>query len=50
MNWPARNRNLLASIVPNIGTTPDELAAIIAADRVHWAPIVKAAGFAANTR
>jgi tripartite-type tricarboxylate transporter receptor subunit TctC len=30
------------------GTTPDELASIMAADRVRWAPIVKATGFHAN--
>jgi len=27
------------------GTTPEALAAIIAADTVRWAPVVKAAGF-----
>jgi tripartite-type tricarboxylate transporter receptor subunit TctC len=32
------------------GTTPDELAAIIAADTAHWAPIVRAAGFSADGR
>jgi len=32
------------------GTTPDELAAIIAADTAYWAPIVRAAGFAADGR
>jgi tripartite-type tricarboxylate transporter receptor subunit TctC len=32
------------------GTTPDELAAIIAADTAHWAPIVRAAGFAGGGR
>jgi tripartite-type tricarboxylate transporter receptor subunit TctC len=30
------------------GTTPDELAAIMAADTARWAPIVKATGFHAN--
>jgi tripartite-type tricarboxylate transporter receptor subunit TctC len=30
------------------GTTPDELAAIMAADTARWAPIVKATGFQAN--
>lgn len=30
------------------GTTPEEFAAIMAADIAHWAPIVKAAGFQAN--
>ena len=32
------------------GTTPDELAAIVAADTAFWAPIVRAAGFAADAR
>lgn len=30
------------------GTTPDELAAVIAADRARWAPVVKASGFRAD--
>lgn len=30
------------------GTTPEELAAIMAADTVHWAAIVKASGFTAE--
>ncbi len=30
------------------GTTPHELAAIVAADRAYWAPIVKATGFVAE--
>ncbi len=30
------------------GTTPDELAAIMAADAAHWIPIVKASGFVAE--
>jgi len=32
------------------GTTPEELAAIIAADTARWSPIVSAAGFAADGR
>jgi tripartite-type tricarboxylate transporter receptor subunit TctC len=32
------------------GTTPDELAAIVAADTAFWAPIVRAAGLAADAR
>jgi tripartite-type tricarboxylate transporter receptor subunit TctC len=30
------------------GTTPEELAAIMAADTARWAPIVKASGFSAD--
>jgi tripartite-type tricarboxylate transporter receptor subunit TctC len=30
------------------GTTPEQLAAIMAADTAHWAPIIKAAGFSAE--
>lgn len=30
------------------GTTPEELAEIIAAERLRWAPIVKASGFRAD--
>jgi tripartite-type tricarboxylate transporter receptor subunit TctC len=42
-----RLRNL--SIEPT-GTTPEALAAIMAADTARWAPIIKAAGFAAEPR
>jgi tripartite-type tricarboxylate transporter receptor subunit TctC len=30
------------------GTTPEQLAAIMAADTARWAPIVKASGFTAE--
>ena len=30
------------------GTTPAELAAIMAADTARWAPIIKASGFTAD--
>ncbi|HLB13620.1 MAG TPA: tripartite tricarboxylate transporter substrate-binding protein [Burkholderiales bacterium] len=44
-----RNKLMDLGLEPT-GTTPDELAAIIAADTAHWAPIVRAAGFAADGR
>ena len=39
---------LLARGFEPTGTTPDELAAIIAADLAYWRPIVKASGFRAD--
>ena len=47
---PAIREKLLDLGMEPTGTTPDELAAIIAADTAHWAPIVRAAGFAADDR
>jgi tripartite-type tricarboxylate transporter receptor subunit TctC len=47
---PAIREKLMDLGVEPTGTTPDELAAIIAADTAHWAPIVRAAGFAADSR
>ena len=50
LRTPAIREKLLDLGVEPTGTTPDELAAIIAADTAHWAPIVRAAGFAADGR
>jgi len=50
LRTPAIREKLLDLGVEPTGTTPDELAAIIAADTAHWAPIVRAAGFAAEGR
>jgi tripartite-type tricarboxylate transporter receptor subunit TctC len=47
---PAIREKFLDLGLEPTGTTPDELAAIIAADTAHWKPIVKAAGFAADGR
>jgi tripartite-type tricarboxylate transporter receptor subunit TctC len=44
-----RNKLMDLGVEPT-GTTPDELASIIAADTAHWAPLVRAAGFAADGR
>jgi tripartite-type tricarboxylate transporter receptor subunit TctC len=30
------------------GTTPEQLAAIMAADSAHWGPIIRASGFRAD--
>lgn len=50
LRTPAIREKLLDLGVEPTGTTPEELAAIIAADTAHWAPIVRAAGFAADGR
>jgi len=50
LRMPAIREKLMDLGVEPTGTTPDELAAIIAADTAHWAPIVRAAGFAADGR
>jgi tripartite-type tricarboxylate transporter receptor subunit TctC len=44
-----RDRLMDLGVEPT-GTTPDELAAIIAADTAYWGPVVRAAGFAAEGR
>ena len=50
LQTPAIREKLIDLGMEPTGTTPDELAAIIAADTAHWAPIVRAAGFAADDR
>ena len=50
LRTPEIRDKLTALGVEPTGTTPDELAAIIAADTAHWAPILRAAGFAADGR
>jgi tripartite-type tricarboxylate transporter receptor subunit TctC len=50
LRTPATREKLMDLGVEPTGTTPDELAAIMAADTAHWAPVVKAAGFAAEGR
>ena len=47
---PTIRAKLIELGVEPTGTTPDELAAIIAADTAHWVPVVRAAGFAADRR
>jgi tripartite-type tricarboxylate transporter receptor subunit TctC len=42
---PELRAKLVALGVEPTGTTPEQLAAIMAADTAHWAPIIKAAGF-----
>jgi tripartite-type tricarboxylate transporter receptor subunit TctC len=42
-----RERFLSLGVEPT-GTTPEALAAIMAADTARWAPIVKASGFTAE--
>jgi tripartite-type tricarboxylate transporter receptor subunit TctC len=50
LRTPALREKLLELGLEPTGTTPDELAAIIAADTAHWAPVVRAAGFSADGR
>jgi tripartite-type tricarboxylate transporter receptor subunit TctC len=50
LRTPAVREKLMDLGVEPTGTTPDELAAIIAADTAHWTPIVRAAGFAVDGR
>jgi len=50
LRTPALREKLMDLGLEPSGTTPEELAAIIAADTAHWAPIVRAAGFAADGR
>lgn len=50
LRTPAVRGKFTSLGVEPTGTTPDELAAIIAADTAHWTPIVKAAGFAPEAR
>jgi len=42
---PELRAKLVALGVEPTGTTPEQLASIMAADTAHWAPIIKAAGF-----
>jgi tripartite-type tricarboxylate transporter receptor subunit TctC len=42
-----RDKYLRLGVEPT-GTTPEELAAIMAADTARWAPIIKASGFSAD--
>lgn len=45
---PEMREALVARGFEPTGTTPDELGAVIAADRARWAPVVKASGFRAD--
>lgn len=48
LRTPAIREKYLALGVEPTGTTPEELAAIIAADTARWAPIIKASGFSVD--
>jgi len=48
LRTPAVKDKLIALGLEPTGTTPEELAAIMVADTVRWAPIVKASGFTAD--
>ena len=48
LRTPEIKQRFLSLGVEPTGTTPDELAAIMAADTARWAPIVKASGFSAE--
>jgi tripartite-type tricarboxylate transporter receptor subunit TctC len=50
LQTPALREKLMELGLEPTGTTPEELAAIIAAATAHWAPIVRAAGFPAEGR
>jgi tripartite-type tricarboxylate transporter receptor subunit TctC len=45
---PAFREKLAALGLEPSGTTPDGLAAIMAADTAYWRPIIKASGFTAE--
>lgn len=45
---PAMRERLVAMGGEATGTTPEELAAIIAADTARWRPVIKASGFTAD--
>jgi tripartite-type tricarboxylate transporter receptor subunit TctC len=48
LRTPAVKDKLIALGLEPTGTTPEELAAIMVADTVRWAPIVKGSGFTAD--
>jgi tripartite-type tricarboxylate transporter receptor subunit TctC len=50
LRTPAVRAKFATLGVESTGTTPDELAAIIAADTAHWTPVVRAAGFSPESR
>ena len=45
---PAVREKLIKLGLEPTGTSPEELASIMAADTTHWAPIIKASGFTAD--
>ena len=45
LRTPELREKLIRLGVEPTGTTPEALAAIIAADTARWGPVVKAAGF-----
>ena len=45
---PSIREKYLALGVEPTGTTPEELAAIMAAETARWAPVIKASGFTAD--
>jgi tripartite-type tricarboxylate transporter receptor subunit TctC len=45
---PAMRERLVAMGGEATGTTPEELAAIVAADTARWRPVIKASGFSAD--
>ena len=47
---PAVQEKFVGLGIEPTGTTPEELAAIMAADTARWAPVLKAAGFSADRR
>jgi tripartite-type tricarboxylate transporter receptor subunit TctC len=48
LHEPAIRERYLSLGVEPTGTTPEELAAIMAADTARWAPVIKASGFSAE--
>jgi tripartite-type tricarboxylate transporter receptor subunit TctC len=48
LQTPAGREKLLGLGIEPTGTTPDELAAIVAADAARWRAIVKETGFTAE--
>jgi len=50
LRTPELRQKFIAVGLEPTGTTPDELAAIMAADTARWGPIIKASGFAADAR
>jgi tripartite-type tricarboxylate transporter receptor subunit TctC len=45
LRTPGISDKLIALGLEPTGTTPAELAAIMAADTMRWAPLIKASGF-----
>jgi len=50
LRTPEVTQKFIAVGLEPTGTTPEELAAIMAADAARWDPIIKASGFSADAQ